>query len=482
MKRWLRLALLGVLLAALTSGTVGAQSGATGWSEPIDLTQPSRNQHGEFPKLLCDRYNNTHALFGSLPTIDSPSEIYYRTDAGGVWSAPIDVLSVPERVAVRFDAVISPQTNVLHLIWVSAWIDGELRYSQAPLAQAADPRAWSPPTTLASHISNANNTGNATLAVDQNGVIHLVYGTYDETGTQLAVQHMQTTDDGLTWSTPVTLYSTVASQPSDIGARVAVDGQGRLHVAITIRTQEYGLASELGYVRSNDAGQTWGQYQLISNVPSSFQGLSTLAVYTFGDDEVHLTWHDPRRLHQWSYDGGQTWQGPVSMIDLGAAFGGPNALAKDSAGVLHMVAATGDGVYTATFDGQQWGVPERIDNRPNDPHGQDIVVCQGNRLHVAYYDRTGDGRVWYFTRSVNTPRVERQPIPVPTPLPTPSVNALGAPGSTRETNITPVGEQVELSQRAPEREDPFTPFVIPIVAAVVLIALVFVVQFRKSLR
>jgi hypothetical protein len=478
MKRWLRIALLGGLLVALTSGVVGAQSGAAEWSVPIDVTQPSRNQHGVFPKLLCDRFNNTHLIFGSLPSIDTPSEIYYRTDASGVWSAPIDVLAVPERVAIRFDAVISPKSDTLHLIWLNQWINGALRYSQVPLAQAADPRAWSPPVTLASQISNANNTGNATLAIDNDGVIHLVYGTYDETGRQLAVQHMKTTDDGQSWSEPVTLYSTEASQPSDIGARVAVDGRGRLHVAITTRTQEYGLASELGYVQSSDGGQTWSQYQLISDVATSFQGLSTLAVYTFGDDEVHLTWHDPRRLHQWSYDGGQTWQGPVQMIELGAAFGGPNALAKDSAGVLHMVTATGDGVFTASFDGQQWGIPERIDSRPIDPHGQELVVCQGNQLHVAYYDRTGNGSVWYSTRRINTPHLDRQPIPPPVAPPSPQlITPIGI--STEET-LTPHPNEIVALSQAPifDQTQSFVPIIVVSVSVFVFVGAVIVLRRR----
>ena len=270
------------------------------------------------------------------------------------WSAPVDVLAMPERVAIRLDGAISDKTDTLHLIWINAYINGELRYSQAPLARADDPWAWSVPITLASQISNANNTGNATIAVDPAGTVHIVYGTYDETGTQLSVQHIKSIDDGQTWSAPIMVYSSSASVPSDIGAWLAIDGRGRLHVAITTRTQEYGLASELGYIRSSDGGQTWSEYRKISDTSTSFQGLSTLAVYAFGDNEIHLTWHDPRRLHQWSTDGGQTWRDPVRMIDLGAAFGGPNALAKDSAGILHAVAATGGGVFSTGFDGLQW--------------------------------------------------------------------------------------------------------------------------------
>ena len=474
MKQFRQAAVLSLLCVALLSSAAQAQTDATGWSTPIDMTQPSGEHGGNFPKLLCDQYGNVHLLYGSLPAPGQPADIYYRTDANNSWSEPADVIAVQEPVAIRFDAAISPETDIIHLIWLNAWINGQLYYSHAPLASASDPRAWSTPSPLASQVSNASNTGNATIAIDSKGVIHVVYGTYDETFTQLAVQHITSRDDGQTWSLPTTVYSVAAPIPSDIGARVAIDKQDRLHVAVTMRSQEYGLASELGYTQSVDGGQSWSAYQKISDKSTSFQGLSTLAVYTFGDNEVHLTWHDPRRLHQWSLDGGQMWTGPIEMIGLGAAFGGPNALTKDSAGQLYTVTATGDGVYADSFDGAQWGSPEQIDNRPIDPHGQDIITCQGNQLHVAYYDRTGDTRVWYSTRNVNAPHRDRLPIPKPTPTPTPTAAAI-------QLTLNPARPDLanSVASQEPVQPDAFWPLVATLVSVTTLLAGV-VILWRRT--
>ncbi len=438
------------------------------------MTQPSRESGGNFPKLVCDQYDNVHLFYGALPEPGLPADIYYRTDAGNAWSEPANIIAVQEPVAIRFDAVISPDTDMFHLIWMNAWINGQLYYSHAPLASASDPRAWSTPRPLANQVSNASNTGNATIAIDSAGVIHIVYGTYDQTFTQLAVQHITSSNGGQTWSLPTTVYSIATPIPSDIGARVTIDGQDRIHVAITMRSQEYGLASELGYMQSTDGGQSWSAYQKISDKSTSFQGLSTLAVYTFGDNEVHLTWHDPRRLHQWSFDGGRTWNGPIEMIGLGAAFGGPNALTKDSAGELYMVTATGDGVYSASFDGTQWGLPEPIDDRSIDPHGQDIATCQGNQLHVAYYDRTGDTRVWYSTRSVNAPHRDRLPIPKPTPMPVPTPAAIQPTLNPSEPGLADWAGSQE-----PTQPDAFWPLVAALIPVTLLLIGSIILQRRS---
>lgn len=178
-------------------------------------------------------------------------------------------------------------------------------------------------------------------------------------------------------------------------------------MGITIRSQDYGIYSEVGYLQSPDLGQTWLSYRQIAINGTSFQGVSTLRPYTFGADEIHLTWHDPRRMHQWSSDGGKTWSTPVEIMPLGAAFGGPNELAKDSAGNLHAILATGGGVWSGIWSGNAWRNFQPIDNRAIDPHGQHLVVCQGNQLHAVYYDRTGPNKVWYSTKTVVAPHIAR---------------------------------------------------------------------------
>lgn len=405
------LILLIVAACAIFRYGVGyAQGIITEWSRPIDITQPSSSDTDAFGVLLCDQYQNVHLLWSSV--LENRAAIFYRNDVNGDWSTPMDVLAFSVHFAGRLRAAIDNNENVLHLVWVDQAINGNLYYSQVSLLNAHDPRSWSPPRVLAQY------TGAGSIEVDSAGIIHLVYGVSDGEGLQPTAYYIRSEDGGMTWSIPVAVFSTTVSLPSSMYARIAVDDAGRLHVGLTLRSQEYGVYSEVGYVRSLDGGQTWSSYVEIDAMGTTFQGVSTLVPYAFGEDEIHLTWHDPRRMHQWSFDGGDTWSNPIEIMHLGAAFGGPNQLVKDSAGTLRVVTAVGGGVYSAAWHDAQWGLPERIDDRFIDPHGQNMIVCQGNQLHVVYYDRLGDNRVWYASRQVDAPHVERQLLPPPPPQPT----------------------------------------------------------------
>ena len=294
------------------------------------------------------------------------------------------------------------------MVWQNGYIKGDVFYSKAPLAEAGDPHAWDTPRLV---VSQADSAG---ILPDNSGSLHLVYGASDADGYRNSVYQMRSDDGGLSWSEPSLIYETSSAVPSTISGSAAFDAAGRMHVGITIRSQEYGVYSELGYIRSLDGGQTWQPYQVIATQSEATPNVSVIVPWIFGADEIHLTWHDPRRMHMWSNDGGTTWSSPIQIIDLGAGFGGANYLAKDSAGVLRAATGVGNGVYVSTFADSQWRAPEQIENRSMDPHGQQLVVCQGNQLHVVYDDRVvKDTTVWYSHKQVDAPHIERSPIPTP---------------------------------------------------------------------
>jgi hypothetical protein len=174
----------------------------------------------------------------------------------------------------------------------------------------------------------------------------------------------------------------------------------------------------------------------------------------------------------WSNDGGETWSAPIEIMSLGAGFGGQNQLTKDSAGVLHAVLGTGGGVYSASWTGTQWGPPEQIDARPIDPHGQTITTCQGNQLHVAYYDRTGEERVWYSTRSVSGPHIDRKPMPTPEPL---TIKNPANSGPQIGATVTPIGPAQSLNDIAINTTAPASNPVNPVVGAIVPVSVMIVV-------
>ncbi len=177
----------------------------------------------------------------------------------------------------------------------------------------------------------------------------------------------------------------------------------------------------------------------------------------------------------------------LRVVVLGAGFGGRNQLVKDSAGILHVVVAVGYGVYSASRSSSQWNAPEQIDDRSIDPHGQVMIACQGNQLHIAYYDRTGDNKVWYSTRMVNAPHINREPIPTPTPLPANSINsAAGSISPSVQLNDMPAGrlKLADLNKTAvnPMSRNPLLQVLIPTLSVLVLIVGIFVLRRWRRVR
>lgn len=390
------------------------QLSVNNWSLPIDITEGVSSNWRAYGIPLCDKYQNLHIFW--VDNVASGAAIYYRNDINNYWSMPTDIMQFSYPNIHNLNGAISNKDDFIHLIWVDTGGLGNLYYSGAPLYNAMDPRSWSQPRLI------EENVHDGAIQVDRDGFVHIVYASADSTARNFKVIHIVSNDNGISWSNPSLILTKTFPDPSYIRSEMSIDDEGRIHVGLTLRSQEYGIISEVGYVRSLDNGQSWAAYKVIDDTSSTFQGVEWIAPYAFGKNEVHLTWHEPNRMHQYSLDGGDTWSKPDVIMPLGGAFGGPNQLVKDSSGIIHAVTAVSNGVYSIKWEGGRWGQPEQIDNRDIDPHGQHIVVCQGNQLSVIYYDRTGEETVWYATQTLNAPHIDRKPIIIPTFTPLPELS------------------------------------------------------------
>lgn len=399
---WTARCLRGLLSVAMAicarpTGSVEAQSIGGRWSRPEDVTRGIDVESAMYGQLICDQDQGLHLLWAGVS--GEGTLLYYQRRVDRTWEQANDVLFLEHSTIVRLSAGLSVPDQTIHTVWESGYLKGDLAYSRAALPAGGRPTAWLPPQVLAEGIDRAN------LKVDSEGTVHVVFGSATDNDYQGEVFYMRSDDNGETWSRPSVVFSSRYDLPVYAHPEITVDLSHRIWVGVNVRSQDYGVYSEVGYVRSDDEGYSWSRYQFVDDLGATFQGVAIIAPFSFGGNEIHLTWHDPRRLHQWSSDGGQSWSSPVEIMSLGAAFGGPNQLVRDSAGDLYALVATGSGVFSARWDGREWGECQQVDDRSFDPHGQEIVACEGNELHVVYYDRTGTNRLWYSTFHTNGPHI-----------------------------------------------------------------------------
>ena len=446
-----------------------ARGQTSGWTTPINFSEQP-DTYSNVPNILCDPYQNLHVFWGERLDLDGAplSILFYRNDVGGVWSKPLDLL-----ITDRFEdlhAAITPD-DLVHLVWTNN--AHNLMYFRAPLSATTQVRQWGKPVVLASNAYYSN------VSVDKNGIIYVIYTTDDIDALKNGIYYISSADSGNTWSLSQTIMEIDTPIPSSATAQLVVDGMGRFHVVYNVRSYTYGEYSILGYLRSLDAGQNW-DFPLTFPSGTTFQGVAMIAAYTFANDEIHLTYDIPDRLHQWSYSGGDTWSAPIPIVngvDVGAAFGGYNQLVKDGAGVMHVVFAERRGVFHSTWDGANWNVAELIGQPVFDPHYQTMAICQGNRLSVLYGGNDIKSEIWYSEKILDIQGIPQSPIPSPTTAPPPTPRA--------SENIvplydTPIPTKIVASPpQIQEQRSILSPLILPVVLVLFLISIALVYRGIK---
>jgi hypothetical protein len=470
--KWLNRLASFVLLMSILLGLSQeyAQGQTNGWSIPRNFSeQPDTASWA--PYILCDRYQNLHVFWdeklesnGGIPQ----SALFYKTDPGGVWSEPFDLLITP-----RFEelhAAITPN-DMVHLVWSN--IDHDVMYVRAPLVDATQIREWSKPFVLASEAYSSN------VFVDNYGILYVIYSVTDSETLNHSIYYITSPDSGENWAEEKLIFEIDAPLPSTMLVQLAVDGRGRFHVVYSMRSYDYGKYTVLGYLRSTDTGIHW-DFPLTFPDSTTFQGSALLGEYLFGNDEIHLTYDIPERLHQWSSDGGETWNEPIPIVngvELGAAFGGFNHLVKDDTGILHVVFAESRGVFHSSWNGADWSVAELIDAPVFDPHGQMMAICQGNRLSVVYGGNDPESEIWYSEKILSIPSIPQRPnhtpITNPTPISTPTENIL--------IGDAPIPTKIAVNPSVVQQNQSLlSAIILPLILVLVLIAAVIIYRINRS--
>lgn len=442
--------LLYLLVAVAASGgsrVAQAQAFSDSWTAPQLITATEGLLADSNMTLLADRAGNLHLFYPHLPGGTNTYSIDYVRWDGSQWSEPVDVLLDPNGSPSFLRAVIDSQ-NIVHLLWHGGM--SSLRYAQAPLALAHDARTWSPPVAIASVF------GEPDLLVARDGALYVGFSNGDGPGT---VSILRSSDGGVSWTPPTTVYySRPEEAPDEI--RLAEDESGRLHIVWTEYKLPQGWPPVAAYYsQSTDRGETWMTPTQIAEVSHGQIGVAAV-----GANDIHLVWRSTiggdGTFHQWSGDGGLTWQRADQYDDKGG-FSGLPSFAVDSLGNLHY--AIGPAKSASWQDGQlsaysivygnlehMMQLHDAIDRQLDrgmtwveHPERSQIALTTGNQLHVVF--ETGFNTLWHVSRILAAPALPTQALALPEaarptalPIPTATLTPHARAASVVETSLPPL--------------------------------------------
>ena len=429
--------ILFLALTGLWQPAIHAQSGDVDWAEPIKI---SDDVQGNYPVIAADPSGGVHVLFPEVRQegLDGSNVIYYVYWDGATWSTPVDVLASPDGSRAEFLALAAGPDGKLHLIWHGQ----RLYYSSAPANAAASARAWS----SLQAITAPGQLWYPDIVASSTNILHVAYPQIDS---PRGLYYIQSRDGGNSWSQPIRVSSEPEEDRSPMHVRLYVDAKGDIYVVWS----EYSLPAgwpPLGvfYARSSDGGQSWSEPFEVAEGPYDLINMAVV-----GDDEIHLVWSGTGeakgRYHRWSPDGGRTWT-PTEKIFVGVGgFHHFPGMAVDSGGTLYLVTAgvdptqhSGGQLFFSYWTGQSWASRESITGPIGDFYSAEMVVSEGNRLNVTFFDEN-QRTIWYAMGRTSAPYQPPQPLPTLAPTPTALPASTSAPASTAtprpDTSFAPEG-------------------------------------------
>lgn len=244
--------------------------------------------------------------------------------------------------------------------------------------------------------TNPNMINNRLSPVaDRFGYVHLMWQHVGSTEGNVGAAFYSRWD-GSGWSQPIDVLISPNNDSFD-GARMDVDGMGRLHAIWSGRNTLY-----YSWAWGDEAYQASGWRTPISFPLNSF----AQSITAEGDDGLHILYSEAGRevFYFGSQDAGETWSSPVQLSDTEPdgvilTISSAPRLAVGADGVLHAIwneASIEDYIARAVFyvqsrdGGLNWSQPTAI--FANDVGDPNIIVAGDGSVHAFGNGRGGIGR------------------------------------------------------------------------------------------
>jgi len=423
------------------------------WSSPTIISEDGSVPGS--PAVATDAEGRVHVMWSAPRSAgQSGSVLYYSRREQTSWSRPVAVLGTDEGVA-QAPALLFVEP-FLHAVW-NGGPTGTVFYSRAYPDDAFSVNGWSQQAMS----DKATVGGTATITADLLGRLHVVYAVSLNEGR--GIYYARSDDNGESWREVVQLFDAGAEGwPCVDHPGIAVDENGVIHVVwVRAPLPGYGLPQGVYYARSADDGETWTSAVLLAD--GAYDWPYIAATMT---GQVLVTWQDLARdivQYRVSNDYGLSWD-YVSQIPGLQAIEGHTALAQDNTGRLHITAlgtTVGDAVllhYLVYAEGQWSGLDSVELAGVYAPTGGGVPAVAGEPefidvvgLGSQRQDKVLTPMLWHTRRGIErrpafAPNLAAEPTavpmpessPTPTPTPRPVVNPYPPQPSTPVLALGPI--------------------------------------------
>lgn len=385
-----------------------AQSGQNTWSTPENLSNSGGTND---PRMVVDAFGDTHVIWTDLLT----SMRYTKNDGGG-WQ-PSTIVEFPFGPLDNPPVLVADANGRIHAFWTNAL--GTMSYSRALAETFGEASQWTTIQILAESALDMD------VAVDQNGLIHLVYiRPISSDVFPAGVYYRQSVDGGATWSSATLLYQSnyFRSLPLEkTNVEIVTSGSGEnsnLFVAWDDLTRR-----RVFLTRSVDSGLTWDDnWEVDGPLTTSVTETPFNSQVYANDDQALVVWQvgEPnsvervncRILYRFSDNVGQSWSNSQTILDeitgcpsknFFIAGGFPQALLFSD----YVVQS-----YLTAWDGTRWSNPQAQPQLINftDPDSLiranlDITSSWSNEQYevsLLGMDKNGPNDVWFLNSQLES--------------------------------------------------------------------------------
>jgi len=242
------------------------------WTEPVDIFVGANWDAFNFPYVLCDPEGKLHLVWVGGEGVYYSSVTALEATDTKQWQSPQLIARAPSVGRVRFalDA-----RDVLHLVYASQTPGANLQYMRLE----NDAAFWTDATPISELFpSDPQAVNHMQIAVDSNDRVHVVWAeVYPPSWIEGQILYTYSDDNGISWHTPTQLSEMTSDGRWGANATLVIDGEDTLHVVWVC-----GIAERCTRF-SDDNGKTWAQTQRLFEGLIGLSGWDSMTSDPYGN-------------------------------------------------------------------------------------------------------------------------------------------------------------------------------------------------------